>query len=232
MAIGTPTAIGSNTGTGTTVVITTTATAVVGTRIIVECGGSSTVSGVADSAGNTYALDRQHSNGGANVTIASAPVTTQLTSGGTITVTYAAGVNFIAAAQSVSGLEPSAAVDQVNSQTQFGATAWNSGNVTTVQNDELLVGVSHCAGIVGGTSSTPDANLNELADQSAGNNTMTSVYRILTSIGTYAASGTWLSAAGGPDDASAVVTYKAAPPPALTDEAALRTAHTPVTWRT
>jgi len=213
MAIGTPVAIGSNTGTGTTCVITTTATVVVGDRIIVECAGSTTVSGVADSAGNTYALDRQHSNGGANVTIASGRATSQLTSGGTITVTYASGVNFIAAAQSVSGLATSSTVDQVNSQTQFGATAWNSDNVTTVENDELLVGVSHCAGIVGGTSSTPDANLNELADQSSGNNTMTSVYRILTVTGTYAASGTWASAAGGPDDASAVVTYKAAPTP-------------------
>lgn len=218
MPIGTPTSIGSanDFGSATSLVITTTATATVSSRITVEACGTETITGVVDSAGNTYALDRQHANGACRITIASAPVTTQLGSGGTITVSYAAG-SFanMAAAQTTTGIATSSAVDQANSNTQFSAATWDSGNVNTTTADDLLIGCSAVFGTA--TTSTAGGGATELFDAQSGGNSFTSVYRILSATGTFNATGTWASVAGAPDQSSAVVTYKmaAAPPPAV-----------------
>lgn len=218
MPIGTPTAIGNNNifASDTTLVVTTTVTANVGETIMVQCTSTDQSTGIVDSAGNTYSLDRQHTNGGAITTIASAPVTTQLPSGGTITITYGSSAFArIAYAQTVTGLASAGRVDQVNSASQFSAATWDSGNVTTTQADEILIGVSVVAGTA--TTSTAGGSATEMADTQSGSNTFTSVYRILSATATLSATGTWASVAGSPDQATAVVTYKmaAAPPPAV-----------------
>lgn len=86
---------------GTTVVITTGATAEVGNLIIVAIaanniqttdGDSTDINSVTDSAGNSYTIVKQYTNGngvaqdGATAGLAYAVVTTELASGGTITV--------------------------------------------------------------------------------------------------------------------------------------------------
>src|SRR5882724_9433551 len=87
-AIGTPTNIGTNAGTaGTTLIITTTATAAVNDTILVACAGSTVgVSAVTDSSSNSYTQDKTGTNSVVG-TIYRGLVTTQLTSGGTITAT-------------------------------------------------------------------------------------------------------------------------------------------------
>lgn len=89
---------------GTTLVITTTATAEVGNEITVHTGFNNTsgtdadnseITSIVDSAGNTYAKLCEYTNGetgagtGITASLYKARVTSQLSSGGTITITYA-----------------------------------------------------------------------------------------------------------------------------------------------
>lgn len=90
--------------TGTTLALTTSRTAPVGSFIVVTIatdnsqttnGAATQISGVTDSAGNTYSRAYEYCNsrgaaqGGAEIAVFTATVTTQLGSGGTITVTNA-----------------------------------------------------------------------------------------------------------------------------------------------
>ena len=87
---------------GTTLVITTSATATVGEWIIVRVAADNLSATTptftcADSASNTYTVDRQDARvataaAGIAGAVISAPVTTQLTSGGTITITLSGAV--------------------------------------------------------------------------------------------------------------------------------------------
>src|SRR5689334_8800252 len=159
MAIGTPVSLGTpvtGTASQTTTTLVTTTGVSAGDRIILAVGTSGgTVSSVSDGTGNTYAVDRTHSNGTANVHIVSAPVTTTVPSGSSIVVTHSASDNRRSlAAFSVSGLAASGAVDKVASATQFGVAAWSSGaTATTTQADELVFGASVMQGVAG--TSTP-----------------------------------------------------------------------------
>lgn len=202
-------------GPPTTLVLTTTATAVVGEFIVVLLGSHRTgiLSSVVDSAGNTYALDVNTTSGqNSNFYIASAQVTTQLTSGGTITATWAAGVaNRLMGAASFNSIVTSSALDKTAKQNQTNTAAWSSGaTATTAQADELVIG--------GGTinsaavrTSTPDASLTELFDLGTSDAvSLTGAYKIVSSTGTYTANGTWSAVPATTLETSAVATYKAA----------------------
>lgn len=208
-----PTDLGTNSSTasGTTVAVTVTDSAAVGDTVLVAFAlrrNDRTLSTVVDSAGNTYTIDKTQAaatNVG-YVALARSVLTTALTSGvSTITATFSGtattSVRMIAAAKVTAA---ALTADQNASAAHAATTAWNTGNTpqTTVA-DELLFGVA-CSDDT--TTSTAGSSTTELHDFTSNVLILTTVYRILTVTGTYAASGTFIASGNG---AECVVTYSA-----------------------
>lgn len=190
MAIGTPTTLGSATGTdtGATRVITTSAAHSAGEEIIVACfHGTSgfTVTSVADSAGNTYTLIGSQFTTAAptgNTTctaIYRSAGTNALASGQTITVTWSSSIfsNRAAAALKCSGVDDSIdAGPSTASDTAFPTSAPGSVSVTTTAANCLMIGVH---GNSTGTANTPNGSWGEHFD----NGGRTLVSQVVTSSG-------------------------------------------------
>jgi prepilin-type N-terminal cleavage/methylation domain-containing protein len=165
---------------------------------------------VADTKSNSYSKDADVLNSnGVRTLVFSAPVTTALVAGNTITVTYPATVSKAVSIYSVSGLVSASRVDQT--QTGPGtAIAVSSGNTAaTAQASELLIGAigseSYDTTFTVGTGYT----VMNSAIANDGNNTNASIsifpeYRIVSATGVYDANGT-LSVSR--DWAAAIVTY-------------------------
>ncbi len=167
-----------------------------------------------DSKGNTYTLDVEHNQGNfMQGAICSAPVTTALVSGDTITVTHASLNATAMSANEFSGLLTSGVLDKTAKSAGIATTTPNStATATTTQADELLFGtvsiedpptITFTAG-AGFTALTGAGTTG-----ASGNSNMTVYpeYRIVTSTGAYSAAGT-LSAAS--NWIAAIATYKAA----------------------
>jgi hypothetical protein len=173
--------------------ITTGAVANVGERIVVEVGyfsGSTTITGVTDSAGNTYAIDLQNLSNNMAVAICSAHVTTQLASSGTITIAFSdTGANWQAAhAQAYTGLASSAAVDTTDPQ-PFSDQNWATAATAAAAAGAVIVG---CAAMRDSTSRThtPGTNMTTATTKTqSGNNNFASVYRELASAASFNALG-------------------------------------------
>lgn len=207
--IGTPVALGNNGGVGgssTTVTLTTTANAPAGAAIIVGVyAPSTTISllSVADSAGNTYAIDasRVPAALARRVYIASCPNPVNLPLGGTITATYSASLSGIKniAALSCSGLLLTGAFDK-SSGNDANSNTWSTGTTAALaQANELAVAFA-CSS--SGTASTTAAPFDELADFST--NRCVLAYDITTATTGVSATGTW----GANEWAAVVATYK------------------------
>lgn len=172
-----------------------------------------------DSKGNTYTVDREYNyNNSKQGSICSAPITTALVSGDTITVTHTSINASAMSASEFSGLLTVGALDQtaatINQTTNIDSTV----TATTAQADELLFG-SIASENPPTTTFTPGGTFTALpsagtsGSAASSNMTIFSEYNIVSSIGTYNATGT-LSAA--PDSIAIIATYKAttAPPAA------------------
>jgi hypothetical protein len=196
---------------GTTHEITTTATATVGQHIVVGFGwfgAATTVSSVTDSAGNTYSVDIQGVNG-MSIAVCSAPVTSQLTSGGTITITMNdSNADWQASrAATFSGI---ATASYVNSTDVEGFSDQNMATAATASTDDSVI-VGACAmRDVTDRSFTPGTNHTQIAtDLKGGSNNFAMQYRILTSASTFNSSGAW-SGTDFQNSAAAHVIYKGA----------------------
>lgn len=215
MAIGTPTLLKEYTidSTGQSSIGLTLpagASAAAGDLVVVCYGfgkGSTPTITCADTQSNTYQLDVQAdktTNQTPHSGIFSSVLDTALSEGDTITVSFSASVNYpLAGAYVVTGIAASSWKDQASSGTGQ-STSPSSGNVTTTQADELLVGVT-----VTGTPKTLSYGsgwtrlgthvLNTTKAQDVG-------YAIKSSTGTYVFDGSITSA----DWASCIATYKGA----------------------
>jgi hypothetical protein len=195
---------GSN---ATTVDLTTGASVASGACIAVLFNANQSITSVTDQVGNTYVLEFTQSNGGANACIAHCVNATALPSGNWIRVTIGSAGRVIMGAASFTGVATSSVLDQENGRNQFAALGWDSNNITTTNNDDLILGVCAMGGAVG--TSTPGTNYTELHDLDNGISSMTSVYRIVAATLTTSANGTWTNATGS-DQATAVISLKAA----------------------
>jgi len=182
----------------TTIVLTTSATVTVGQLIVVGLGNFSaaTPTSVADSAGNTYTLDNPRTStqdSGQKAAIFSAPCTTQLTSGGTITGTYsAASVDRMIVAAALDAVDLSAGrVDAVVDADNGAVTAWASTTVATNNAADVLVGL----GVAGNNNptSTPGGGATELQERASGGvgDSLVLQFQRVTATGTYGSAGTW-----------------------------------------
>src|SRR5689334_2012257 len=132
----------STTSTSTTVPASRTVTAGDGIVVAVLLSSTSTTGTVkvADSAGNTYALNRDQNDGSAGdrTLVFSATNAKALPSGGTITITYPSSSECHVSADEFSGI---AALERAAS-TFATSTSFNSGaSGTTAQASELILGV-------------------------------------------------------------------------------------------
>ena len=211
-----PATIGTQTDDKGAATVSQTATVSVGSNpsqmntIIVTIAMQATTSIVTvnDSAGNTYTKDADITNtGNIRTLVFSAPVTHALSSG-TITVNFpsptptAKAVSFL----SVNGLLSPSAEDQSNTATG-NSSAPNSGNVTTVQADEFLIG---SLGVLsqGVSYNSFGQSFQAVASGFAQADAVLSIqptFLVANTTGTYAASGSDNKTAPW---AAAVVTYK------------------------
>jgi hypothetical protein len=208
-APGTPVGIGSNSASsvGNTLAITVGTAVAVGEHVVGGCGASASgvPTGVTDSRGNTYQLDRTDATLRANGMFSS-KITTALQVGDTITITYttsASGVRLAWAARSP-GLDQVTWVDKTNAASGT-AAAWNGGATGVLtQADEIVYGSGYHA--TTGTS-TPATNYTELYDFVL-THVMSAVYRIVAATTSETPGGTW-SSSGSQSDAVGVA-YRAA----------------------
>lgn len=178
-----------------------------GNSIIISAVGNAAhvITGVTDSAGNTYAVDVTNVAGSGNA-IASAHNVNALTSGQIITVTMSASGDIAAIASEFSGLATSGTLDKTATGTGTSTTPATSATATTSQADELLIGSVIWSN---NTTFTQGASYTLVAqDQSTVNvRGNAQEYQIVSASGAYIADGT-LSVSR--QWAAAIATYKAA----------------------
>lgn len=212
---------------GATVAITVPAAGVTAGNSVIVYVASVTAQGisVSDTAGNTYSVDADVSNGTAVRTfIAAAHNVAALASGDTITVTWAAAVSVKAVSvDEFSGLATASALDQTTTATGSSTTP-SSGAVNTTQADELLIGAIGVNGpllldtFTPGTGWSPGTDAGSNGGTDTTNRTVRCEYQIVAATGSYQADGTITSRAW----AAAIATYKAPAAPA-TGRAAIMT---------
>jgi len=196
-------------------------------------GSGITLSSVAGGS-LSWAVDVQGVDAASNnshVGFASAQAPAGLASGTTITATMSGSADGRAiCGTSLTGVKTSSAVDAVGTVTgSAGSTNWSTGNVSVAAGSVLF---GTCFSQTSGASSTATAPSVETHDfASGGGDSVTMAYRIEASAGSVAVAGVWTGAPGFLSAIGAAYLEGFVTPP-VTNEAGLRTAHTPVTWRT
>ncbi|OHA79556.1 MAG: hypothetical protein A2747_03910 [Candidatus Yonathbacteria bacterium RIFCSPHIGHO2_01_FULL_44_41] len=182
-----------------------------------------------DSKGNTYTTDVEYNyNNSKQGSICSAPITTALVSGDTITVTHTSLNASAMSATEFSGLLTASALDQTAKTYSLTTALDSTATASTAQADELLFGsftseapptTTFTAG--GIFTALPSAGTSGSAASS--NMTIFTEYQIVSSIGTYNATGTL---SGANDSIDLIATYKAtvAAPPSGTLSCSVSTA--------
>ena len=187
---------------GTTLAVTVpTAGVAAGNRVIVTVAldpASGTVS-CADTKSNVYTKDLDVTQGsgtsGVRTVIFSAPVTTALVSGNTITVTHPSLAARAMNADEFSGIVASGALDKIASAVGSSTTASSGSTATTAQANELLVGAvgveTRSEAFTAGSGYTLLASVSSSAAGTAANNvTIDYEARIVAATGAYVADGT------------------------------------------
>lgn len=202
----------------TTIVLTTTAAVAVGGFIVLFIGweNAGTVTVSVAGGGLTWAVDVQgkHDSQNPHSAIATAQAPAGLASSTAITATFSStSTGRAIAGSSFTGIATASALDAATAPVAGGGgTTWTTPNVTTTNADDLLVGMQHASNAAGPTSAI-DSPATELHDFSSDFDLTTTGYRIVTSTGTYAISGTWSASIfqdGGP-----IAAYKGAAPKSL-----------------
>jgi len=209
-----------NTTTGTTIAVTVPAAGVAANNTIIVTftmdPAAGTVS-VADTRGNAYTSNADITNGsgtsGVRTVILSARVTTALTSGNTITVTFPSVAAKAVSVNEFSGIAAGNVLDRTSTATGTSTAPTSNATAATQQADELLIGA------IGAETSTTEtftvgASYTALTRIASGTNgnianhvTINPEFRIVAATGAYTATGTlgasrlW---------ADAIATYRAA----------------------
>ena len=202
---------------GDTLTVPVTQTVPAGHTVVVNLAHEWTSGGpsVTDSGGNSYTRDRTAANSGSTLrsSVFSAPVTTELTAGDTITITLSASVDLKAATVvEFAGIAEAGRMDTYNSGQAAGSTTGTAGTLNTSNAYDLIVAMVGSLnpvsdGFTEAPGYTTDARdgTNEVVQPT--NVTLAAAHRILTSTGTYQYEPTFDS----PTDSVAVqVAYKGA----------------------
>ena len=209
-----------STSNGTSLTVTVPAAGVAGGNSVIVSLGFDPASGAvscSDSHGNSYAVDKDITNGsgksGVRAVIFSAHNIVALTNGNTITCTHPSAGARAMSANEFSGLATSATRDQTSSGTGNSTAASSGSTPTTTQGSELVLGTMGVEGksnesFTVGSSYISIGRTGTNQGSAASNITINPEYRLVTSTGAYSASGTLGTSTKW---AAAIVTYKAAP---------------------
>ena len=209
-----------STSNGTSLTVTVPAAGVAGGNSVIVSLGFDPASGAvscSDSHGNSYAVDKDITNGsgksGVRAVIFSAHNIVALTNGNTITCTHPSAGARAMSANEFSGLATSATRDQTSSGTGNSTAASSGSTPTTTQGSELLLGTIGVEGksnesFTVGSSYTSIGRTGTNQGSAASNITINPEYRLVTTTGAYNASGTLGTSTKW---AAAIVTYKAVP---------------------
>lgn len=166
MAIGTPVPIGTaNVALGTATITVGAGGAPAGSTVFVAigCNEGSVITSVTDSKSNTYVQDAAETTqviGNTDTYLYRASNITALVNLDTITITRSAGSVLTTTAAYATGLATSNPLDQSNNGTAASTTV-DSGNITTTQAAELIIGVVTVEnGDADGFTQDPDYNSN------------------------------------------------------------------------
>jgi len=185
----------------------------VGNRVVVSAiGGGAAPTSCADSQSNAYSLDASGPNVDPRVAFLSAPITTALNNGDTITVTYAASTASRAfRVTEYSGIQASTPFDRsASSSGSAGTAADSTATATLSQADELVVGaVGHVSTVGSFAFETLSPAWNHLGSiASTGTvRTIQPGYRIVSATTAVACKATWTTSRNW---AALVGTYRAA----------------------
>lgn len=174
--------------------------------LAIKTSGGVAVTSVTDSASNTWTLDRQSANtSGGRCCIASAHLSTALTTSSTVTVNVASSASLAVAAYEYSGVDSGSAPDTGAAASGSGTSAASGTTGTTAQANELAISVvasgSSLAGLTGPSGYT-------VRDSGQTANAVDLAEKVLTATGTESTTWTIPSVAW----ASCVETYKSATP--------------------
>ena len=200
---------------GTSLAITPTSAVNAGDDIIITFSSDPSQTyeiSVSDNAGNTYyQVASSTSSGNLRAYIFAAYHVNALTTSNVITITHTSVTARAAAANVFRGLAPAGALDQNHIGYKTATSTPTSGSITTTQADELLIGIVGTEGPVGdaagswGSGWTPGSRVGTTSGTADANITMSMGYQIVSSIGTYEASKSSITAR---DAASAIVSFK------------------------
>lgn len=207
---------GGNNGAVATVTCAFAANNAAGNLIVVGGGDAGATSGhtlsVSDSLGNTYTAAQSNFTGANNDVLSLWYVASSLAGANTVTVTVSGtGADHYCWAAEYSGIATVTPLDQTTAAANAGVTAWTSGNVTTTQASELLIGWA--MGGNGAATATAGTGWTLQASTTAGSQSPAWEDQIVSVTGTFAATFTYSAAVSGVD---AIATFKAAgagPPP-------------------
>jgi hypothetical protein len=182
--------------------------------LVAHLGNQQLVTGITDSAGNSYINDAWAPIGssGAKVWVWRSSNISALSEGQTITISFNGAVARAANVSCWSGLAATNPLDQTKSNFGTGTTIDSTLTNTTTQADELVIGPAGVNGPTGDTF-TPAAGLTALnrvgtsGGSAASNVTLNSLYKIVNAVGQYYIGGTNSVSR---DWGAIVVTYKAA----------------------
>jgi hypothetical protein len=179
-------------------VLRTVAPASAGSRIVVVAAnwhGAHVPESATDSRGNTYTRHALISNSKERLAILSAHAPSGLPSDSPITVTWSGNTSYTRVmAASFTGIAATDAVDTAGTAAPSGTGAvWVTGPVTSTASEALLFGAASAAG---DRTSTPGVGWSEIHDvhSASADEGTTTVYRTVSSTGTYEATGTWSAA--------------------------------------
>lgn len=213
----TPTTLGTNTGAGgvSSLALSTSATVPSGGLIIVAVAvylNGAAASNLTLSGGSlTWAKDAAKpgvTQANYYTAIFSAQAPAGLAASTSLTAALgSAGFNWHISGCYITGQATTSALDAAGAGGAGTTAGWSSGNVITSTADAFLFGVAHRDAL---TTSTAGGSFTELHDfqNGADSTTATTVYRVVSATGTYAASGTW--AGGASEWVSQVAAYKQA----------------------
>jgi hypothetical protein len=202
---------------GSSLVVTTTASIAMGDDIIIACDtdpNQNLVLSITDTAGNTYnQVGYVVNSGNVRLYIFAAYDVNPLPTGSSITITYNPAITARAAVVSVfRGLANSATVDQTHTGTGSSAAPSSGATTTTTQAAELLIGAIGTEGLDGDIAGTWDNSftagprLGTTGGTADTNITISLGYQIVSATGAYTASKSGITSR---DWAAMIATFKA-----------------------
>lgn len=169
--------------------------------LLATANSNKAITGITDSAGNTWAVDFTVNDGTRALSVCSSQIATAVTTAGTVTVTWSTATSgdVVLWIQEAANIAASSAFDQSASGTGTGTALATSASSALAQANELVFGVFRTTGsgagwTKGSTYSDPTQPQSTTRNGSALEFKVVAATTAVTADGMWGASGTWIGA--------------------------------------